>query len=389
MKQVLLALPFLFLTAFYSSAQNYSYYPVIVYDINPAQVTPIDSCLGLAEIDSSFFDSLNVSPSSIVWTFFSGAIIPSNQMMISDLCVGDYFFSYYDSIQGTVSIPFSVAYASPATPCSSFSLYADAVATSDSVTCDGQIDVFVTGGTAPYTIVSSFGTTTFMNSNMCSGCYTFTVADAAGCSGTITSCVPNGDTLGNIIINNPNPGVPSVGNLGVTTVDSCIAMNLLDPNNIISNLYYYNSDSAYVEWILFDTSGNVALHTWASYPMPFDTVNGVYNLSLIIDCSIRDEQYLEQVISSVYINFSALTITETELTDVHFVNPFDEEISVDLPKNGNYELRLIDLLGHEIYTGKLLNESKFSFDSRQLSQGTYLLQIQSESQGKTLRLIKK
>lgn len=47
--------------------------------------------------------------------------------------------------------------------------------------CNGSISISVSGGTAPYTYASSLGTTTPSLTNVCSGAYTYTITDNAGC----------------------------------------------------------------------------------------------------------------------------------------------------------------------------------------------------------------
>lgn len=56
---------------------------------------------------------------------------------------------------------------------------------------DGEIDLTVSGGTAPYTYVWSNGATTALNDNLSSGSYTVTVTDANGCTFTETYDVDN------------------------------------------------------------------------------------------------------------------------------------------------------------------------------------------------------
>ncbi len=53
--------------------------------------------------------------------------------------------------------------------------------TTDSV-CDGNASANISGGTYPFSIQWSNGTTTSFNENLCEGTYFFTVTDATGCS---------------------------------------------------------------------------------------------------------------------------------------------------------------------------------------------------------------
>lgn len=50
--------------------------------------------------------------------------------------------------------------------------------------CDGFADINITGGTAPYSVLWSNGTTSNLNNSLCTGTYTVTVTDANGCQDT-------------------------------------------------------------------------------------------------------------------------------------------------------------------------------------------------------------
>lgn len=57
--------------------------------------------------------------------------------------------------------------------------------------CDAEIQVFVSGGLAPYTYDWGDGTTTYNHENLCAGTYTCTVTDSNGLVESITTILPD------------------------------------------------------------------------------------------------------------------------------------------------------------------------------------------------------
>ncbi len=69
---------------------------------------------------------------------------------------------------------------------------------------DGSIDLIISGGTAPYTVLWSTGDTTLNISNLTPGTYTVSVTDANGCTNSLPVPVTEPDTL-QISLVNVNP----------------------------------------------------------------------------------------------------------------------------------------------------------------------------------------
>lgn len=68
--------------------------------------------------------------------------------------------------------------------------------------CDGTASVIPFGGTAPYTYLWNFGSTTQSVVALCAGTYTVTITDALGCTTTLTIPISN--------VNGPNVSITSI-----------------------------------------------------------------------------------------------------------------------------------------------------------------------------------
>lgn len=370
MKKVLLLL--VILASFGLSAQTITTTPA------DSTSSPSGGCNGTATFNPNF---LAVNSSTLQWAG-GGAIIQNGGFTIDSLCIGSYTVSYYDSLQAaTVTLNFTIDWNNA---CANFAVN---LSPQDAwnFMCNGSIDVAFSGGTAPYTAMWSNGTTTYNQTNLCAGCYTGYFTDAQGCTLSQTACVA--DTL-TIIVYNQNPGGTPTGNLGTVTIDSCITFFDLDPNNVGATVVYYDTSIVAVQWELYDTNGVMVLQTIAYYPLPFDTVSGLYDMTLELNCSLRSEVFLQVVQASIWVDFSALGIFEDEMEGIKFINPFTDFLNVQMEKTGTYEVSLINLFGQKVLTDSIVDSNSLSLATSQIAKGTYLLQVKSNTQYFTSRVIK-
>lgn len=81
---------------------------------------------------------------------------------------------------------------------------ASATPTGCGPSCNGTANVTISGGSAPYTILWSNGTTTANISNLCAGIYTVQVTDNGGCSISAQATVTNGASSINVSVSSSN-----------------------------------------------------------------------------------------------------------------------------------------------------------------------------------------
>jgi len=79
----------------------------------------------------------------------------------------------------------------------------------------GAVDIFVSGGIAPYTYAWSNGATTEDLTNLPTGSYTITVTDANGCEGNLTVTISNSGDI-SIDLSSSSPSCTSEGNGRIT-----------------------------------------------------------------------------------------------------------------------------------------------------------------------------
>ena len=111
---------------------------------------------------------------------------PSNQTtpFADGLCSGNYLVTITDD--NNCSSVSSVFIDSPAQLSLNVSSYSDALCND---ACDGTIEVFSTGGTAPYLYLWSDGSSGSINSSLCAGNYSVLVNDANGCEDSISQTI--------------------------------------------------------------------------------------------------------------------------------------------------------------------------------------------------------
>ena len=194
---------------------------------NLVQISPSNSstnCDGIASIDSTIFVS-----ASWYWSNSSGTVIQQGGLKAEQLCPGDYILHYTDSNNTSLQYTFNIQLNTGGNnPCANFNGYINVTPVTDTLACNGVLEVMVTGGKAPYTYVWDNSTNTTSILDMaCEGNYNVTVTDVDNCVRTIGAYLnlqgdttsTGGGTGGN------NPCANFNGYINVTPVTDTIACN--------------------------------------------------------------------------------------------------------------------------------------------------------------------
>ena len=138
------------------------------------------SCNGVCDGSATVTPSGGVPPYSYNWS--TGHTINA----VGGLCAGNYTVTVTDALG--CSSTFNVTINEP----SAIVLSANAIAANCFGSCDGSVNLTVSGGTSPYSFNWNTGATTQNISALCAGTYTVTVTDANGCTATTSATVPDG-----------------------------------------------------------------------------------------------------------------------------------------------------------------------------------------------------
>lgn len=165
--------------------------PKILANISYTNPTSCSNCNGIAQSNP-----LNATPPiSYTWT----SSPPQSAPTATGLCGGTYTVYIQDnkgcrdSGQVTLSAPVTITVNPSMSP-------------SDCSVCNGSITIAASGGTAPYTYTwQPSVSTTSVATNLCSGVYTVTVADANNCSQTFQLPLSNSNGPSGITITYTNP----------------------------------------------------------------------------------------------------------------------------------------------------------------------------------------
>jgi hypothetical protein len=344
--------------------------------------TDPNNCDGGAMMDS-------VSINNAIWSQ-NGIVIQNGGYMINYLCPGLYDLTYIDSLGNTVTTSFVIEQYNPSTdPCVGFSINFQLTGTSDATTCDGSIITSVYGGTSPYTYNWNNGSTINSQSNLCIGSYICTVTDQNGCTVTeshyLNEEIYYYDSL-LVLTNTSFPGGTIIDSVSTEIIEDC----LIDYGSIasasITNYVSTSIDTVLITWTLIDTLGQVA----AVYTIPTYVYNptiGVFEATLVIYCTqksmgintimIRDQFYIQE-----------LDLQEENEINIKLVNPITNEIQISFGDIVNGTVVLMDMNGRVLSENSIDNSNNLTIESSNLSQGTYLLQVNIAGKVNTYKLMK-
>lgn len=314
----------LFLLAFVLIAGTYSNFG------NAQMVTSTNSTSASACDGSAFFNSYSAyNPPFWSWHWEQDSVqIAGADSMLLNLCPGNYSL-VLDSLGIPVySEPFVIG-----DLCNGFTGSISTTPSSGPAICDGSAMFNPFNGTAPYTYTWNNGTTTQSITNLCSGNYTVTCTDAAGCAITATgTIVDTTTTMPPLAINlstsddltnncSGSASVSPTGSSGVYFVEWSNGQTTNSITNLCPGVYsvlvwstlYY--DSTLVSFVIADSSS-----TYNNNPYPNGAINDTLYTDLAANCIIDytdiDSASLYQAVynsssQSLFVTWAVYSPTDT------------------------------------------------------------------------------
>jgi hypothetical protein len=308
----------------------------------------------------------------------------STSSTIDNLCPGFYEVNAIDSNGCPIYMSFFIQTDSIISPVLSAAVYvSDETAVDD---CNGFAQVVVFGGVAPFEFLHSTGSTDETVFNLCAGQYNVRIIDA------------NNDTLylDYLVSSMPvNIVYDSIfDSINVNTLYSEVIHNCMIDYNTIDSAYIYetysnNVDSISVIWAIHTANGWE--YIGADYYVG-SSPSGVYTIQLSLFCPQRSQEQYIKIYSELYINTDALGLNEKQnnaLIISTYPNPFTDELQLELPDNGVYELVLTDLSGRIIRKTATEGSRHFTLSGlSDLASGKYFLNITGKTGSSTVKLVK-
>ena len=314
---------------------------------------------------------------------------------------------------------------------------------------NGEIKVSISGGTAPYTITWSNGVTGENNTSIPSGVYTVTVTDANGCSifrnytltdptqlivdlgKDITLCLGDSQTYnvaisdpaatyqwkdqnGNIISTNPSITLSNAGTYtilitdskGCTATDSVIIKNsseVLNPQFMLTTHAYREATVVLVntsptqpqavEWVISDTPDIQVINKTKDFlELKFSKL-GAYEIGLKGTQGACEKTFYKKVI--VEENTTGVNLNPDKASNVReftiLPNPNNGvfKVLIGLEKAAIINIRIIDMISHEVYPATKLTPSTYftvPFNTS-LPGGSYLIILETGNEALVKKML--
>ncbi|MCE2742001.1 MAG: T9SS type A sorting domain-containing protein [Fluviicola sp.] len=183
------------------------------YVVKPHNPNQSANCNGGATINAYG----GTAPYSFQWsnTQAGGNVITTNDSLLN-VCSGTYFVKITDANNCFKDISMFIPQDTSTTnnnPCSNFTANLNVIPVTDSVNCNGGLNVVTNGGSMPFNFTWTNATSNGPQvNNLCSGNYSVTVVDANNCTLTLTAFVPFNNSNNNPCANfnaNVNTVVPA------------------------------------------------------------------------------------------------------------------------------------------------------------------------------------
>jgi len=328
-----------------------------------------------------------MAPYTYQWPNISGIWSGST---INNLCTGTYSVTVIDANGCTTNSSGTVIVDSNAmNPCFGFNGNISSTNATGASACDGTATLTINGGTGPYSMVWSNGSTVQNQINLCVGTYSVTVYDNNQCSFTASTTIGNSSTNIDsvIVIGNLAAGANVIGTLSSSWMYNCtIDLGALDTAYLVSASFgntMFTQDSLFTTWYLVDTNGNF-MYVNYNYYVPFGTT-GLYNLILQLYCPIKSQPVYYNIIS--VFNLAEAGIENNHLTDMSvYPNPVQQELTVG-NVTSTYDFTILNMDGKMILNGTV-SPSNAHINTSTLSNGSYFIVLKNTQNAFTFRLIK-
>ena len=370
-----IALVGFFFTAFTASSQ----FTMGVYTQNTSAP---GVCDGAAFLDS------NIVADYISWVQ-ANTIIQQGGFSVMNLCEGTYTVTYANGQNPPATETFTIGSNTP-NPCAGFYAFASGSNSTNALLCDGTASVQANGGTAPFTYLWSNNFSIDSISNLCVGIYTCQIVDANGCMASSTVYISD-NSINNVdttvtIINTTFPLDSILGSIGSQMVEDC-NLDITQVGSATITSYTVNGNDVDLTWTLFDLQGNSLATYTVSYPSTIDSA-GIYQATFILTCYGKTLNNYELTIVDQFSFNGLVGINENNLGDVKYNNPINEQLSVEFPTVGNYDLTVVDLSGKKVVFGSFVNTSIAMLNTNALKSGSYILTISTNSAQISFKLVK-
>ncbi|MEY4288256.1 MAG: hypothetical protein RLZZ30_344 [Bacteroidota bacterium] len=327
------------------------------------------------------------APYTYQWANIGGMITTNT---VSNLCIGTYSVTVIDANGCAANGAATVVVDSNAlNPCFGFNGNITSTNATGATACDGSAALSINGGTNPYTIQWSNGSTSSVINNLCVGTYTVTVFDNNQCSFTSSCTIGNSST--NIdsvtVIGNLASGANVIGTMSSGWIYNCtIDLGALDTAYMVSASFgnsMFTQDSLYTTWYLIDTNGN-SMYVNYTYSVPFGTT-GLYNLILQLYCPIKSQPVYYNIIS--VLNLSEAGLSNNNLTQMNvYPNPVQSVLMIGNVTSA-LDYTLTNMEGKILVSGQI-NATNATIDMSNVANGTYMVQLKNTQNAFTYRVIK-
>lgn len=326
------------------------------------------------------------APYTYQWS--NGGMITTPTLM--NLCIGTYSVTVIDANGCSETSGATVVVDSTiANPCAGFYVNCSNIDATSSTACDGSATINIVGGTNPYTVQWSNGSTSLSIGNLCVGNYTVMVQDNNQCtfnwSCTIGNSSPNIDSV--TVIGNLATGSNVIGTMSSGWIYNCtIDLAALDTAYMVSATFgntMFTQDSLYTTWYLVDTNGNY-MYVNYNYSIPFGTT-GLYNLILQLYCPIKSQPVYYNIISVLNLEEAGLEGNNLSQMNV-YPNPAQNELNIGNITSA-FDFTLTNMDGKIIQSGQV-SPTNSTIDLTNVAAGTYLVQLKNTQNAFTYRVIK-
>ena len=309
---------------------------------------------------------------------------------LTNLCVGTYAVTVVDANGCSETSAATVVVDSTiANPCAGFYVNCSNIDASSSTACDGSATINIVGGTNPYTVQWSNGSTSLSIANLCVGNYSVMVQDNNQCTFNWSCTIGNSSTTIDsvTVIGNLATGANVIGTMSSGWIYNCtIDLAALDTAYMVSATFgntMFTQDSLYTTWYLVDTNGN-SMYVNYNYSIPFGTT-GLYNLVLQLYCPIKSQPVYYNIISVLNLEEAGIENNNLSLMNV-YPNPAQNELNIG-NITSTFDFTLTNMDGKIIRSGKVSPSNK-TIDLSNVANGTYIVQLKNTLNAFTYRVIK-